>query len=337
MPPYGSGPPDLTDTGSRRHAWGSAAVLLAALIVGQLPGGAQQAVASALRDSLLRPFLALQESIVRARLRSVDVGVLRARMDSLVVELTSYTTLAEENDGLRGLLGLSARLGSEYRSATVARPGTAGSESVFLLDQGANDGVRARAPVVTREGLAGVVRETTARGAVGMDWTHPEFGASAMTVDGLTFGIVESRHGDFGGGERLLLTGTPFSTSLEAGTVVVTSGQGGVFPRGVPIGRIRELAASEGGWWKSYWIDAFVEVGSLTHVLVALGEAPSRESDLGSAWDAAVLGTRGEWLAAERARSDSLATLRDSIVRLEGLVEAARRAAADTGSTGGGP
>ncbi|NIU05069.1 MAG: rod shape-determining protein MreC, partial [Gammaproteobacteria bacterium] len=44
------------------------------------------------------------------------------------------------------------------------------------------------------------------------------------------------------------LYGTPYQASLEPGTEVVTSGVGGVFPRGIPIGRVQELVGTEAGW-----------------------------------------------------------------------------------------
>ncbi|NIP35149.1 MAG: hypothetical protein GWN18_09390, partial [Thermoplasmata archaeon] len=43
-------------------------------------------------------------------------------------------SLAEENRRLRGLMELGGRLGPTYKSASVTRSGTPGSESVFVLD-----------------------------------------------------------------------------------------------------------------------------------------------------------------------------------------------------------
>jgi hypothetical protein len=57
---------------------------------------------------------------------------------------------------------------------------------MFIVDVGGEDGVRVGSPVVSPRGLVGVIREVRATNAVGMDWAHPEFRASAMLADGST-------------------------------------------------------------------------------------------------------------------------------------------------------
>lgn len=251
-----------------------------ALLMVYLPGPRQQQVAAVLRSTVLRPFILTQEVLTRARVQTTRVEALRGRLDSLIALQTNRTTLAEENRRLRRLLGLSRRVGSGYAAASVLRPGTEGSESMFLLDVGRRDGVAEGAPVIVSDGLVGVVREVRSDRAIGMDWTHPDFRASVMTLDGATYGIVEPRRGDFREEDRLVLTGTPFHTELRAGTEIVTSGRGGVYPRGIPVGRVDGLAEAEGGWRKTYWVRPAVDVGSVTHSLVAVRPDSARPTDL---------------------------------------------------------
>jgi rod shape-determining protein MreC len=333
VPPY-----DLTDASeaaARRQLRGGLAVVAAALVVLLLPDATQQSTASALRATALRPFLALQEGLVRASLRSASVTELQATLDSLHLSLIARSTLDEENRRLRGLLGLGERIGPSYRAAAVIRTGTPGSESVFLLDIGEADGVRRRAPVLTRAGLAGVIREVRGGTAIGMDWTHPDFRASGMTVDGLTFGWIEAHRGEFREEDRLLFSGTPFSTEIEPGALVVTSGLGGVFPRGVPVGRITTLAEAEGGWQKSYWVEPFVEVGSLTHALVAVGQSGPEPEDLTPAFPPGDALTPAEFLDREAARADSLARLTDEVRRLRARLDSVRGGGSPPPSDGG--
>lgn len=333
MPPFD--PPGLSEAATRRQSWGAFAVVLISLIVLLLPDGGQQAIASALRASLLRPFLAVQHTLVQARLRSQEVEGLQAELDSLNVALLARATLEDENDRLRGLLGVGQALAPEYRSATAIRPGTPGSESMFMLDVGRADGVWPRAPLLTREGLAGVVREVRDGTAIGMDWTHPDFTANAMTADGLVFGLAESRRGEFREGDRLILVDTPHSAELEPGTKILTSGLGGVYPRGIPLGRVESLAEAEGGWRKSYWLEPFVEVGSITHVLVAVGEPGTRAADVSPAFPAAEVGTLADHRRREEARADSLAELTDEVVRLRARLDSLRRPPAGATDPGG--
>lgn len=263
--------PDPKEKRERRQGLVALFFVGLALLLVYLPAPRQQQVAAALRASVLRPFVLVQETLARARLQTTEVGGLQAERDSLVAVLSNQVTLAQENRRLRNLLGLRRRLGTGYVSARVLRPGTRGSESMFLLDAGRGAGIVTGAPVITGDGLLGVVREVREDGAIGMDWTHPDFRSSAMDVDGRAFGIVEPRRGDFREEDRLALVGTPYHTQLDDGTLIVTSGRGGVYPRGIPIGSVDGVAEAQGGWRKTYWVRPAVAVGSVIHVLVSTG------------------------------------------------------------------
>lgn len=287
-------------------------LVVLAVVVASLPAAHQQLIAQALRGTILKPFVLTQELVADVRVRATSSDVLRARLDSMIAVLATHHTLSEENRRLRTLLTLRDRTGPAYHPSAVVRSGTAGSESMFHLNIGYEEGVRENAPVLVRSGLLGVVREVRPHSAIGMDWTHPEFRASAMTVDGAVYGIVETRRREFREQDRLLFNGTPFHVRLEEGTPVVTSGLGGIFPRGVPVGTVEGLAEAEGGWRKAYWLRPAAHAGSATHVLVEVdgsGEAPS---DLSSIWPAdSILHERyvrpRERLAERRAASDSVA------------------------------
>jgi len=265
LPAYVNEP---AENGGRRHWVVAAVFVILSLVLLYLPPGSQQRIATVLRSSVLRPFVRTQEALAAARLRATESERLRAVLDSVVSASTSNTVLAEENRRLRGLLSLSSRLGPSWKAASVIRAGTVGSESTFQLDIGSADGVVVNSPVITRAGLVGLVREVGERTALGMDWTHPEFRASAMSEDGLTTGMVETVRGDFREEDRLQFNGTAFHTSLSDGTMVLTTGLG-VIPRGIPIGTIAGLADEDEGWRRSYWLAPMVEPGRITHVLVA--------------------------------------------------------------------
>jgi rod shape-determining protein MreC len=279
MPPY----PSENDEGrGRARMWVALAFLATAMLLRGVPPGAQQEVAALIRGSLLRPFLAIQESLAQTRLRTLEVEDLQAELDSLVAALTGQRTLAEENRRLKGLLELQERAAPVFRAVSVLRPGTAGSESMFLVDAGTLEGVTAGAPVVTRRGLVGVIREAGRGSSVGMDWTYPDFRAGAMTVDGEVYGIVEPRRGRFREEDRLLLNGTAFTDRVEPGTLIVTSGLGGVYPRGIAIGTVLEEAEAEAGWRRSYWLVPAVTPASVTHAQVMI----QRDEAVDSLWTA---------------------------------------------------
>jgi rod shape-determining protein MreC len=264
--------PDIEDSRGRRGLWISGTFVALSALLLALPPVAQERVSSVLRASVLAPFLRIQDSLLGMRVLSQSLDGLQSQLDSAQAELQSRRTLEEENQRLRDLLALRQRNVSSFIPASAIRSGTLGSESMFLLDVGRRDGVEVNDPVVVSGGLVGMVREVSARSSLAMDWTHPDFRASAMTSDGSVFGIVESRRGAFREEDRLMFNGIPYQAAVRTGLPVVTSGRGAVYPRGIPIGTIAESAEIEAGWRRSYWLEPAIRPGSATHVLVLTGD-----------------------------------------------------------------
>lgn len=288
MPPYGSEPE--TNRG-RRDVIFAAAVLVLALTTTYVSEPTQQTVALSLRATILRPFIATQERVIEARRRASEVDALTAQLDSLSAVATTMAGLADENRTLRAMLGVAERGGPSFVPATVLRPGTPGSERMFIVDVGRGDGVSVGAPVVAPHGLVGVIQQVQAGTSVGIDWSHPDFRVSAMLGNGSTYGIVETRRGRFQEDDRLILNGTAYTTNVRPGDLVMTSGLGRVFPRGIPVGKIDRLLDTEGSWRKSFWIEPMVEPGSVTHVLVL---TEGSDGDVSGVWPADSIVTREE-------------------------------------------
>jgi len=307
VPPYGNEP---ETAGRRRDVIFAGVVVTLALSSAYVGPAAQQTVSTALQSTLLRPFIALQVTLTDARRRAGDIDGLTERLDSLTALVVAQTTLVEENRALRRLLELSERAGPSFVPATVLRPGTPGSQSMFIVDVGWEDGVAERAPVVGPEGLVGVVQEIRRDRSTALDWSHPDFRASAMLADGTTFGIIERRRGRFQEDDRLIMSGTAYATNIRTGMVVVTSGLG-VLPRGIPIGKIDRLLDTEGSWRKSFWIEPMIEPGAATHVLVLTAGA---EGDVSALWPEESPMTREESIARDRGPGDAMPSLtRDTL------------------------
>ncbi len=126
--------------------------------------------------------------------------------------------------------------------------------------------------MIMERGLLGKVLEAQATSAMAMDWTHPQFWAAAMTKDGSIYGSVEASPARLREADRLLLNGIAFHQELEPGDTLVTSGSGGVYPRGIPIGEVIEESDAQEGWNRSYWLRPFVLPGEATHVLVLVAD-----------------------------------------------------------------
>ena len=256
----------------RKARWrniGLAAVfLVAGLFLYFLPQNYQTPVRRAIRGTALTPFIWVQSELAAQRSRTDAMRTLRAERDSLLAVVAAQASLAEENRRLRELMGLRNRAPGSFVPAELVRVGTPGGESSFLLDVGQEDGVDVGSPVIASGGLLGVVWEVGATSSHAIDWTHSDFRASAMTADGQAYGIVQSRRGLYREQDRLALVGAPFHTDVEPGTRVVTSGRGGVYPRGILLGTVEGVEDAEPGWRKSYLVRPAVRPEAVTHVLV---------------------------------------------------------------------
>ena len=254
---------------ARRRNIGLAAVfLLAAFFLYFLPQTYQTPIRRVIRGTVLTPFIWAQGEMETQAARSAAMRELRAQRDSLLAVVSAQASLGEENRQLRELLGLRGRASASFVPAELVRVGTPGGESSFLLDVGREDGVVVGSPVIAAGGLLGVVWEVGATSSQAIDWTHPDFRASAMTADGQAYGIVESRRGRYREEDRLALVGAPFHTDVAAGTRVVTSGRGGVYPRGILLGTVAGVEAADTGWRKSYIVRPAVRPVAVTHVRV---------------------------------------------------------------------
>ena len=265
--------------GLQRQFLLAGACLLVGLFFYLIPTGPQQSIASGIRLTLLRPFVDIRSALSAARSRGREADMLRAQVDSLRAWVANNAPAIEENRRLRVLIGLAPLVERSYRAVSVHRPGNLGSQSTIVLDLGYEQGVHALSPIITADGLAGRVLEAHPSLSIGMDWSHPDFRASVMAEDGELYGIVAPEPATFGGAERLILTGIPYFDVLADGTLLVTSGRGGVYPRGVPVGRIGGLAEIEEGWHRSYWVYPTVHPASVTHALVGVSDGVGLEGE----------------------------------------------------------
>ncbi len=238
--------------------------------------------ANAVRSTILLPFIEMRTVLGQVQGRIRDLDAVQARIDSAMAIAEFHRTLAVENKELRGLLALGERPWTQYIPAAVMRSPLAGSASSFRFGAGTQRGIRPFTAVVVDAGLLGQILEVHSGYALGIDWSHPDFRVGAMTPDGLHHGLIEAERGDYRAQDRLVMHGVPFLSELAAGTEIVTSGRGGVFPRGIPIGSVTGLAEERAGWSRSYYIDAWVEPGAVTHGAAAIGDAWSRADSAGA-------------------------------------------------------
>lgn len=280
-------------------------VCLALSLVGLFaPDTWSQGLAARLRESVLAPLVWLQTRAEEDKSSRVRLRAVTAERDSAAYLAQGIPSLLAENERLRRLLTLSRRMSTPYVAAEVLHQAQATDGRTLLLSAGERDGIAAFDPVVSPEGLIGVVLSVSNRTCVVMTWAHPEFRVSAFTVNGDAAGVVGPSLTGAGGDGALEFRGVPYRDSVSVGTLVLSSGLGGVYPKGIPVGTVTGVAREQAGWERVYRLLPSANPGSAGHVLILT----SPSGDLSPAFpsDSAVRAQRLDSIARVR-RADSLA------------------------------
>ena len=203
-------------------------------------------------------------------------------VDALQVRLLFLEELQRDNANLRKALGLGLAQPSFLCADVVSKGGASGWWKTVRINKGTRDGVFRNSPVLNTSGLVGHVVST-----------------SSDTADVLLLTDVNSKLScyieDAGQGARGILSGASVSgapneldllhvvepmslayleKSLEVknGAKIITSGIGGLYPRGLPVGEVVESSTDASGLFQRAKVAPFVDFASLDRVFVILNK-----------------------------------------------------------------
>lgn len=160
---------------------------------------------------------------------------------SLLVENLRLREVERENQRLRELLAFAeVRPGLELRGgqilAKVVGRDTNNFRSFLLIDLGRQHGIEPGMPVVTDQGLVGRISSVTERTSKVLLITDPTSTVNAILQSSRLTGAVSGRPGD-----NPIMDFIPQGAQFSVGEIVLTSGLGGNFPKGIPIGQVIEI------------------------------------------------------------------------------------------------
>lgn len=211
-----------------------------------------------------------------------DLGVSRSQLETLRTqndELRKRVSDLEEarleNERLKGLVAFVQTTKTQAVGARVIGRPTNSWEGVITIDRGTSDQVRAGMPVVGPAGLLGQTVDVTAHSARVRLITDPNSGVAAMLQSKRMEGIV---HGSIEG--KLALDFVSTETTVRSGDVVITSGIGGVYPKGLIIGEVTKVVRTPADLYQSIEMVPTGRLAGLEEVLVLVGASP--KTDLGA-------------------------------------------------------
>jgi rod shape-determining protein MreC len=290
--------------------------IVLALAARALPNTMRDPVATGMRRSFLAPLVLLQERSEKGRQSLLSADAKQTYLDSLSLGSMKAGSLEAENDRLRKLMGLGSRLRWGFVPAEALHGRGVRDETTVILSAGSRAGVSRLSPVIAPEGLVGVVDQVDPTMSHAMLWTHPDFRVSAMSPDGSAFGIAQAHLTGATGGYLLELRGVPFRATLKPGSVIVSSGWGGVWPRGIPVGTVLQEIKTSEGWARTYLLRPAVNPSDVYSVMILRRDRVAKGLD-------------GVWqnLAQVDAAAQRIVVSGDSAARSAALAEAAARRA----------
>ena len=197
-----------------------------------------------------------------------DNESLRAENAELKQQILNDSEILAENARLRVMLDYK-KAASQFdfvAAAVIARdPGT--WTNIIIINRGTNDGLTKDMPVVTPQGLVGNITNVYANSAkvqLILD-SRSAVGALVQRQESRVAGIVEGNSSNM---QSPRMVNLARDADIIKGDKIVTSGFGGIYPKGLLIGETLDVINDEGGLLKYAILKPAVDFDKLEEVLV---------------------------------------------------------------------
>lgn len=159
------------------------------------------------------------------------------------VRLNRMSALTAQNDRLKKLLDVQKNLGLGVQMARLIDIDLDPFRHRIVLDAGSEQMIKVGQPVLDAFGIVGQIVEVLPNSSVALLITDP---THAIPVTVRRTGLRTIVYGT-GAIDRLQLPNIPISADIKVGDELVTSGLGGRFPAGFPVGKIIEISNDQSG------------------------------------------------------------------------------------------
>ncbi|SFD58155.1 rod shape-determining protein MreC [Lentibacillus persicus] len=190
--------------------------------------------------------------------------------------------LKEENDELRNTLDKteSIRDYNPVQATVISRSPERWIEQV-TINKGSQDGVEENMAVITAEGMIGKVdAESKFTSTVKLLTGFDQFNRISATVsredEDDIHGMIEGY--DQESNHLLLRVVEESDFDLEEGELVLSSGMGGVFPAGLPIGEVKEVKPDEYGLTRTAFVEPVADMYDINNVIVVERQQPNSDT-----------------------------------------------------------
>jgi rod shape-determining protein MreC len=225
--------------------------------------------------AIASPFRAVGEWAEGLGASREEIEALREQNEELRDRLAELEEARMENERLRALVDFVEESDFDVVGAGVIGLPTNSWDASILIDRGSDAGIEEGMPVIAAQGLVGQVVEASERAAKIRLITDQRSGTAVIIqstrAPGVARGTLEG---------VLQVDYVDEEQAPEPGDVVLTSGMGGVFPKGIVVGDVTEVEQERHRLFPTITVESRVPVTEIEEVLVILGPLPT--PDLGA-------------------------------------------------------
>ncbi len=237
---------------------------------------------------ITRPFVGLSNVLHNLTADTATLSELEEENESLrlrVAELEESEVLA---NSLQELLNFQSSYELESTAASVISGSTDSWSSTITISKGSASGLEVGMPVCSGTGVVGQIIECGSYSSVVRLIDDEESAIPVVIQSSRALGTLQ---GSATGTLTLELVSTDYD--VEVGDVIVTSGLGGIFPKGLPIGIVTNVEEPEGAVYYEISVEAIVDIDALEEVLVITSITDSQQA------------TESDYTSSEAVTSDS--------------------------------
>lgn len=193
---------------------------------------------------------------------------------SYLIQKNINVHLEEEIEQLRDTLALNQTLtGYEIVNATVVNRNKSYWYQTLTIDKGKADGLGENMVVITKNGLIGKLEKVTNKSAtvklITANDVNNKVSVAIATSNGETNAILSGYDKKK---NEILVSGVDSNIDIKKDDSVTTSGLGGMFPRGIYIGKVESISTDKYGLSKTLAIKTNQNFNSIHYVTVLKGE-----------------------------------------------------------------
>lgn len=198
-----------------------------------------------------------------------ELAETRAKLQKFEATSEDYAEIKSENARLRSLLDMKERVECDSIPATIISKDPDNWFRTIIVDRGSDDGVRINMPVIAYSGdikaVVGKVSEVRGHISRIVPVISPDIKLGVMFQESRVPGILSGLSGN---SILCRMDYVSRAASVKFGDMVVTSGQGGVFPPGLPVGVALKSELLESSPYQRTVVRPFIDYNTLEGVFI---------------------------------------------------------------------